>query len=378
VVEESHEVVVIGAGQAGLAMGYYLAKQGRDFVILEGSERVGDGWRARYDSLELFTPASVSRLPGMRQPGDQYRYLTKDEMADYLESYAGAFHLPVRLKTCVDRLSWDGQHYQITAGDHTFLADQVVVATGGERLPHIPPFAGKLDPSVHQMHSSDYHNQAQLPAGAALVVGVGNSGSDIALELAESRKVYLSGKPPGMLPHPPHPALAGLVFAMLHWVITRGNPLGRKLIGKLSSGGMPVEGTTEDDFAAAGIERLPRTTGIENGKPKFADGSQLEVAAVVWATGFQLDFSWIDLPTFDDAGMPIHVRGVIDQQPGLYFLGLPFMYAASSNLIPGVGRDAKYLAGAIAERAQQGANAAGLQQGLDRRAPAGVASGQNR
>jgi putative flavoprotein involved in K+ transport len=377
-VESNHEVIVIGGGQAGLAMGYYLAQQGRDFVLLEGGGRVGDQWRNRYDSLQLFTPARFSHLPGKRQPGDQNRYPTKDEMADYLESYAAAFDLPIQLNTWVERLTWDGAHYRVMTGDHALLADQAVIATGGERVPCVPSFAGELDPSIHQLHSSDYHNPDQLPDGDVLVVGIGNSGADIALELAESRKVYLSGKPPGMLPSPPHPALAGLMFAMLHWVITRGNPLGRKLIDKLSTGGTPVEGTTEADFASAGIERLLRTVGTEQGKPSFADGATVDVDAVVWATGFKLDFGWIDLPVFDANGQPKQVRGVAQGQPGLYFLGLPFMHAASSNLIPGVGRDAKLLAARIAERATLPANANGARAERGPRAPAGVASGRNR
>ncbi|MGA9531141.1 MAG: NAD(P)/FAD-dependent oxidoreductase [Anaerolineales bacterium] len=376
--ESSHEIVVIGGSQAGLAMGYYLARQGRDFVILEGSQRIGDGWRNRYDSLQLFTPARFSSLPGMRQPGNQNRYPTKDEMADYLEAYAAEFNLPVRLNTWVEQLTWDGERYRIAAGDHSFLADQVVVATGAERAPHLPPFASELDPSIFQVHSSDYHKPGQLPAGDVLVVGVGNSGADLALELADSRQVYLSGKPPGMLPSPPHPALAGLMFAVLHWVITRSNPLGRKLISKLSAGGTPVEGTTEADFAEAGIERLPRTTGIENGQPVFADGTRQEVATVVWATGFRLEFSWIDLPVFQENGAPRQVRGVVEEQPGLYFLGLPFMYAASSNLIPGVGRDAKFVAGRIGERAARSAKATSAKTETEQRAMAGVAHGRNR
>jgi putative flavoprotein involved in K+ transport len=346
--DSSHDVVIIGGSQSGLAMGYHLAKQGTDFVILEAGRRIGDQWRKRYDSLELFTPARFSRLPGKPFPGDQNRYPTKDEMADYLESYAAAFDLPVQLNTHVESLSRDGIRYKITAGDRSFKADQVVVATGAERTPYVPPFAGGLDPSILQIHSSEYRNPTHLPDGDVLVVGVGNSGAEIALELAASRKVFLSGKPPGMLPKPPHPALASIVFFALHRIISRGNPIGRMVISKMASKGTPVEGITERDFTEAGIKRLPRTVEAEQGKPTTADGASLDIDVVIWATGFGLDFQWIDLPIFNSDGKPKHTRGVVEGQPGMYFLGLPFQYAASSALIPGVGRDAKYLAHEIA------------------------------
>lgn len=343
--KSNFETVVIGGSQAGLSMGYYLAQERNDFVILEASQRIGDRWRNRYDSLHLFTPARFSRLAGRPFPGDPYHAPTKDEMADYLEAYAAEFQLPVLLNTHVDHLAWDGTQFHLTAGEREFQADQIVVATGGYQVPNMPSFASQLDPLIHQLHSYDYRNPATLPDGDVLVVGVGNSGAEIALELASSRKVLLSGTPPAMLPRPPHPILASVVFAVLHWVISRGNPIGRKLIEKLSTMGTPVEGTSEADFAKAGIERLPRMTGADRGKPTFADGTRRDVDAIVWATGYRLDFRWIDLPIFDDReGTPIHDRGVARHQPGLYFLGLPFQYAASSALIPGVSRDAKFLA----------------------------------
>ncbi len=351
--DSNHEIVIIGGSQSGLAMGYCLAKQGTDFVILEAGRRIGDQWRKRYDSLELFTPARFSRLPGQTFPGDQNRHPTKDEMGDYLKSYAAEFGLPVRLNTLVEKLAWDGAQYEITAGDRSFKANQVVVATGAERTPYVPSFAAELAPSIHQIHSSEYRNPTQLPNGDALVVGAGNSGAEIALELAVSRRVFLSGKPPGMLPTPPHPALAGIVFFALHRVISRGNPIGRKLIRKLGSKGTPVEGITERDFTNAGIERLPRTVGTNQGKPRFADGASLDISVVIWATGFGLDFRWIDFPVFNLDGTPVHSRGVVKSQPGLYFLGLPFQYAASSALIPGVGRDAGYLAQRIAQHSAE-------------------------
>lgn len=347
--KSNYDTLVIGGSQAGLSMGYYLAQQGIDFVILEASQRIGDQWRNRYDSLHLFTPARFSRLVGKPLPGDPNRAPTKDEMAGYLEAYAAEFQLPVLLDAHVDRLGWDGTQFRVTAGERTFQANQVVVATGGYQVPHIPPFASQLDPLIHQMHSFEYRNPATLPDGNVLVVGVGNSGTEIALELASSRKVLLSGTPPAMLPSVPHPIFAGLVFAGLHWVISRGNPLGRKLIAKLSKKGTPVEGTSESDFAEAGIERLPRMTGAEHGKPVFADGTSRDVDMILWATGYRLDFRWIDLPIFEDGdSAPRHERGVAVHQPGLYFLGLPFQYAASSALIPGVSRDAKFLAQKIA------------------------------
>lgn len=346
----SYDTIVIGGSQAGLAMGYFLQQQGRDFLIVDAGARVGDAWRNRYECLRLFTPAKFSSLPGLSFPGDPYRMPVKDEMADYLENYAAHFNLPIRLNTRVDHLHQEGSHYCIDAGNLRLHAANVVVATGGFQTPKVPDFADELDPSIHQLHSSQYRNAETLPPGEVLVVGVGNSGGEIALDLARSRRVWLAGEPPGLLPELPHPRLAVLLFFVLHTLAVNSHPLGRRIQAKFMGKGTPLEGTTEEDFEKAGIHRLGRVVSTQSSKPLFADKSVLDVPNIIWATGYGRNFSWIDLPVFNSAGEPIHQRGLVPQAPGLYFLGLPFQYAVSSALIGGIGRDAKFLSRQIASR----------------------------
>ena len=197
-----YDTIIIGGGQAGLAVGYYLSQQGRDFVILEAHEQIGDSWRQRWDSLQLFTPAKFSSLPGMPFPDEALHYPTKDEMADYLETYAQRFNLPVKLGTSVKRLSREDDRFVVASGEQRLTARQVVVATGAYQSPRIPTFAKHLDPGIYQVHTKHYRNPSQLPKGETLVVGVGNSGGEIAMELAQTRRVWLSGKPSGQLPKP--------------------------------------------------------------------------------------------------------------------------------------------------------------------------------
>jgi putative flavoprotein involved in K+ transport len=191
---------VIGGGQAGLAVGYHLAHQERDFVILDAARRVGDAWRRRWDALRLFTPARYSGLPGMSLPAPDGYFPTKDEMADYLEAYAARFALPVRLGVRVAALTREDGRYRLSVGDERLAADQVVVATGPFQQPHIPAFASELDPRIVQLHASAYRNANQLQEGGVLVVGAGNSGAEIALELAATRRTYLSGRDTGHVP----------------------------------------------------------------------------------------------------------------------------------------------------------------------------------
>ena len=348
------ETVIVGGGQAGLSVGYHLAKRGRPFVILDANERVGDAWRKRWDSLRLFTPASFSRLPGMSLPMPSWSFATKDEMANYLETYAERFHLPVRTGVSVDRLSKVGDRFVVSAGDVSVEADNVVVATGAHRIPKVPAFAGKLDPRIVQLHSSEYRNPTQLQTGDVLLVGAGNSGAEIALELSATHRCLLAGEIPGEIPVPHGTIRARMGFRVFrflgHRVVRRDTLVGRKLAAKLLSKADPLVRTRSKDLAAAGVERAARVTAVHDGLPELEDGRVVEVDNVVWCTGFRTDFGWIDLPVFDAEGQPRHVRGVVESEPGLYFVGLVFLYSFSSDVLPDRARDAEYIAKHIASR----------------------------
>lgn len=345
---EQYDTVVIGGGQAGLAMGYYLARQGRSFIILEAHDSVGASWHKRWDSLRLFTPAKYSSLPGLplQKPPDYF--LSKDEMSDYLATYAYRFHLPVRLGTWVESLTRSGDSYTITAGRRRFEADHIVVATGPFQKPSVPAFASQLDPDIRQLHSSAYRNPDQLQTGRTLVVGAGNSGAEIALELAQSRQTWLSGRDPGHLPQFRNRILQDFYWWFIHKFATIDRSVGRRFKEKTTGQGTPLIGLSPKDFERAGVEHVARTIGVQNGQPLLEDGRVLAVANLIWATGFAQNFNWIKLPVFDAGGYPVHYRGVVADEPGLYFVGLPFQYTLTSALIGGVGRDAEYIARRIA------------------------------
>jgi putative flavoprotein involved in K+ transport len=358
---EYHETVVIGGGQAGLTVGYELAKRGRPFVILDANERIGDAWRKRWDSLRLFTPAHFSRLPGQKLPLSNWSFATKDEMADYLEAYVERFELPVRTGVAVESLSRVDGRFVASAGERRFEADNVIVATGAHRLGKVPPFAPELDPRIVQLHSSEYRNPGQLQDGRVLVVGAGNSGAEIAYELAETHECLLAGPSTGQIPVP-HGSLRfrpgfRVVRFFGHRVLRVDTPVGRKLGPKLIASGDPLIRRREQDLAAAGVERVPRVVGVHDGLLVLEDERVVDVANVIWCTGFGNDFGWIDLPVFDEDGQPRHYRGVVESEPGLYFLGLIFLYSFSSDVLPGRGRDAKYIAKHLMSRQRSGAAA---------------------
>jgi putative flavoprotein involved in K+ transport len=346
--DERFDTVVVGGGQAGLAMGYFLARQGRDFVILDAARQIGDTWRNRWDSLRLFTPAAHSSLPGMPFPAPPHAFPTKDEVAGYLERYAERFALPVRLGRRVEALSRHDSGYLLRTGAERYLAAHVVVATGAYHAPRIPDFAPQLDPRVVQLHSSAYRNPGQLPTGDALVVGAGNSGAEIALELAATRRAYLAGRDTGYIPlsliH------NGLSLWLAAHLLTTDTRLGRRMREASRQQGDPLIRLKPKDLAATGVERVPRVAGATDGRPRLADGRLLDVTTVVWATGFRPDFGWIALPIFDEAGEPRHHRGVVEAAPGLYFLGLPFQHTPTSAHVGGVGRDARHIATHLAAR----------------------------
>ena len=355
---ERHEVVVIGGGQAGLAAGYHLAQRGIEFVILEAGARVGDVWRDRYDSLLLYTPARYDALPGYPFPLPRNAFPTGRQMADYLEAYVDHHRLPVHTSVRVDslRAASDGNGYVITAGARTYGANQVVVATGAFQRPHVPEFAEQLDPSIRQLHSADYRNPGQLADGPVLVVGVSHSGADLAHEIAVAgHRTILSGKDRGQLPFSVDSRRAVLAFPILRFIalnlLTLSTPVGRKMAPQVRKGGGLLLRIRRADLERAGVERFEaRTTGERDGRPMLADGTVLEVANVVWCTGFRPDYGWVDLPIIGDNGRPEEHRGVVDSAPGLYFLGIPFLYSFTSMLVVGAARDAAYVVRRVAER----------------------------
>ena len=353
--DEQPGTVVIGGGQAGLAAGYHLRRRGVPFVILDANERVGDVWRQRWDSLRLFTPAQYNTLPGMRFPAPRGAYPTKDQMADFLEGYAERFDLPVRTGTRVERVERNGESLVVTSGSRTWTADTVVVATGAYHTPRIPSFADELDDAIVQLHSSGYRNPSQLAPGGVLVVGAGNSGAEISMEVAQGHATWLSGRDTGEEPVSASGTLKDRLLTPLIWfaasrVFKVTNPIGRKVRDHFLDPprGVPLARVRRQEIVDAGIERVPRTVGVEGGAPELEDGRVLDVRNVVWCTGFRADFSWIDGLETGQYGMPVHERGVVPSQPGLYFMGLLFQYTLASALVGGVGRDARYIADRIA------------------------------
>lgn len=370
------ETLVIGGGQAGLSVGHHLSRLGVGFLILEARDRVGDQWRERWDSLRLFTPAGYSGLDGMPFPRPSHYFPTKDEMADYLEAYAARFELPVVTGARVDTLTRRDGRFVATAGGRRFEADNVVVAMANYQSPWIPPFAAELDPAIVQIHSAHYKNPGQLREGPVLIVGAGNSGSEIAMELAGRHRVLMSGRDTGAIPFRIEGRAARLFLVRLflrgifHRVLTVRTPLGRKVRPKILHKGGPLIRVKPRDLAGAGVERAPRTTGARDGRPLLEDGRALDVANVVWCTGFRPGFDWVDLPVLD-GDEPAHRSGVVEAEPGLYFVGLHFLHALSSVMIHGVGRDAERVARAIAARTTaRGAEGSARRPGEPGRPPA--------
>jgi putative flavoprotein involved in K+ transport len=355
---DSIETIVIGGGQSGLATSYHLKRLGLNHVVLDENERVGSAWRKRWESLRLFTPGRYNRLPGMPYPGPPRSLPGKDDIADYLESYAARFELPVRNGVKVDRITAEGDFYLVVAGDETFMADNVVIATGAFRNPRIPDFAASLNPDIVQIHSVNYQRASQVPGGPVLVVGAGQSGAEIALDMAAEHQVWLSGADRGEEPGRPGSVANRIITPIMVFAATKvinvANPLGRKVRDHFlyPPRGIPRAAGTRKRIHDAGIEWVGRTTGTKDGRPQLEDGRVLDVANVIWCTGFVTDYSWIELPVFDSYGYPVHSRGVVESHPGLYFMGLLFQRTLSSALLMGVGKDAEYIAAHIEERVQ--------------------------
>jgi putative flavoprotein involved in K+ transport len=346
---ERFEALVIGAGQAGLAVGQSLAARDVDFAIVSNESRVGDNWRRRWDSLRLFTPARYSGLPGMPFPAPPSHLADKDEVGDYLERYAQRFDLPVRLNTRVESLTMSDERFVLETNGAQLEADSVVVATGPFQLPRIPRVAAQLSPAIMQLHSSEYQNPWQLPKGPVLVVGAGNSGAQIALELARDHKVWLAGRNTG---HLPRRLLGRDLFDWVWPMATRATSdtlLGRRMRESTRRSGDALIGIPERDLVSAGIVRVGRLEDQRGGLP-VCGGKVLEPRTIVWCTGFGPDYGWIKLPVLDEHGSPRHLRGVAADVPGLYFAGLRFQHRLTSSLLGGVGADAAFIAAQVAGR----------------------------
>jgi putative flavoprotein involved in K+ transport len=342
---ERLDVTVIGAGQAGLAIGYFLARQGRRFVIIDGADSIGSAWRARWDSLTLFTPRRYDSLPGLEFPGDPDGYPRRDEVIEYLERYAETFKLPIALDYGVRSLSLTDDSFVLDVEDGSSIeVDQVVVATGPFQVPRIPAFAADLGPDVFQTHSTGYRNPADLPAGRVLIVGGGNTGFQIAQELAATHEVHLAvGSRQTPLPQ-------RFLGRDLFWWLEKTRVLHKTVdsrLGQRMRDRDTLIGSSPRSAKRHGVNMKPRAVGVSGRTVNFADESTLDVDAVIWATGYRFDHSWIELPVADEDGTLRHRRGVTDV-PGLYFLGLPWQHTRGSALLGWVKDDAEFIADEIA------------------------------
>lgn len=341
-----HEVIVVGGGQAGLALGYHLSRQERDFLILEAADEPAAAWRSRWDSLRLFTPVRYDSLPGRPFPGDPDSYPTRDEVVAYLSDYATAFELPVEYGSRVARVAPADGGYLVELDDGTsYQAGQVVIATGPFQVPRIPAIASGLAPDVVQLHSADYRSPGALPDEPVLVVGGGNTGYQIAEELAATREVHMAiGSRQAPLPQKifGRDLFRFLVSSRLIRV-TAASRLGRRL-----SGSETLVGYSPRRARRHGIELHERAVEASGSTVRFADDTSIEVRTVVWATGFELDHSFVDAAAFGADRRLVHRRGVTDS-PGLYFLGLPWQHTRGSALLGFVDDDARFIAERVAE-----------------------------
>jgi putative flavoprotein involved in K+ transport len=354
------ETLIIGGGLAGLTTGYHLQQLGRPFLIVDAHARIGDQWRNQWDTLRLYSPARFDDLPGLPFPADSWSFPSKDAVADYVESYALTFDLPVRTNTVVQRLEQEANGGFIAHIDaESIHCDSVVVATGTlGRTPAIPDYAHELDASIHQMHSSEYRRPEQIAPGSVLVVGASHSGTDIAYELALTHETVLAGRDCGQFPAALGSPSFRVVFPMFQFatrhLITRRNPLGRKMLNEIRHHGGPMLRVRRSDLAERGVDRrTTRVAGVRDGLPVLDDGTSIDAKTVIWATGFEQSFDWIQVPIFDEDGWPREYRGKVSDVDGLYFTGLAMQYSFSSMFIGGVGRDSAFVARDIDKAARR-------------------------
>ncbi|MEM0999881.1 MAG: NAD(P)-binding domain-containing protein [Bacteroidota bacterium] len=350
-------LVIVGAGQAGLAMSYELQRAGVAHVVLDAHARIGDNWRTRWKSLRLFSPAEYNNLPGWDFPAPKGHIPAKDEAADYLEAYAARFSLPVRSGVRVTQLQKTGSGFQLSTSEGPLPTQRVVVATGPFNVPAVPALAEALPADIPQMHTRAYRDPGSLASGPVMVVGAGASGSQIAREVAGTgRKTYLAGRDPGSFPR-------RILGRDIYWWFYRTGVirmrwdswLGRRVFKHRDRGDALIGERLKDIVAEAGLIHKPKLTAYAEGGFRFADGSAVDdIESVIWATGYQQKFDWIALDIFGEDGRPRHSRGVVAEAPGLYFIGLKTLYRANSSSMGGVGEDAHYLAGVIAARGQHG------------------------
>lgn len=344
------DTIVIGGGQAGLVTGYELKSRGVDFVILDAGKRVGDAWRKRWDSLRLFTPARMNGLPGLPFPGDANDFVGKDQVADYFEDYARVMELPVRLGVRVTQVVQSGDGFTVTtaAGD-TLAAHNVIVAMADYQKPKVPEVSAALDSSIYQVHSSQYKNPDELRDGQVLVVGFGNSGTDIALDVSHTHPTLIAGTPGPAIPFQleswfgVHIGTRLVSLATLK-LLTTSTPIGRRARPKmLQTKKPPLVRVRPQELRRAGVRHVGRIVDSQDGLPVADDGEILDVPNIIWCTGFRPGFGdWIDAPVFDEHGVPVHERGITSVD-GLYFLGLFFLHAVWSETIPGVQPDARHV-----------------------------------
>jgi len=365
---EQFDTIVIGAGQAGLSAGYHLARRGKRFVILDGADRVGGSWLNRWDSLKLFTPSIRDSLPGLPLGGG-YRFPTKDELLDYLERYVATFELPVRLSVPVDGLFREGSGFRVTAGGEAFDADHVILATGAHRVPRTPAIAADLSADIVQLHSVEYRNPGQLQPGSVLLVGAGNTGAEIAMDIAPTHEVLMAGRTVGEIPIDTRGWQGRVMFPVIWWVwehvLTERSKPGRKVQAEMVQGhGDPWIRQKEKDIQQAGVRRTARIAGIVDGRPETEAGEVLDVRNVIWCTGFEKGFGWIDLPGLDSSGRLDEERGAVVGQPGLYVLGQEFQYMFNSHTVGGVGKDAAYVVQQLDRRPAAEPDTAGVEVGV--------------
>ena len=343
---DRRQVIVVGGGQAGLAIGWFLKRQGRDFAILEAANEPAAAWRQRWDSLKLFTPARYSGLPGLPFPGEPWSYPGRDDVVAYLSDYARRFDLPVELGRRVRSIRAEGAGYLVELDERSYEAEQVVVATGPFQTPVVPPIADRLDPGVTQFHSVAYRRPQDVPEGRVLLIGGGNTGYQIAAELSDSHDVHLS------IGSRQKPFPQRILGRDLFWYLDQTGLIRKdkasRIGQRLSATDTLIGSRSRTLERRYGVELHPRTTRAEGSTIAFSNGTTLDVRTVIWATGFRSDYSWIDVPVFDAGGRPVHRRG-ITEAPGFYFLGLTWQHTRGSALIGWVKDDAEFIADRIAE-----------------------------